>query len=322
MPGLLRGVARTAVIAGTATHVSNSVSRRQAKRWARAGAGAVPARTAGVRRAASRRGRPRQADRAAQGAGRPEGAGHPHRGGVRGPEGRDPGRLRLGRRTDRRSAGFADLESRFGNKYICEDVPDHKLPQSGHAGRRRDAADRPGADPGRRPAAQPRDVRDHVDGARGAADHRREPAPQLHRPRRVPAHGRDRAALHQDAGRPLPRARRDHGRAHAGLLRGDHAGRARAQVEVAQAPRGGRQAHRPAEPGVRRRRARRVGEVLPLLRRRAAHRARSRRASTRSAPRTSSRTSTRTRSASRPCSAPPSPATPTTSWASTTCWWG
>jgi membrane protease subunit (stomatin/prohibitin family) len=34
MPGLLRGVARTAVIAGTATHVSNNVSRRQAGRWA------------------------------------------------------------------------------------------------------------------------------------------------------------------------------------------------------------------------------------------------------------------------------------------------
>lgn len=33
MPGLLRGVARTAVIAGTATTVSNRVSRRQAQRW-------------------------------------------------------------------------------------------------------------------------------------------------------------------------------------------------------------------------------------------------------------------------------------------------
>lgn len=32
--GLLRGMARTAVVAGTATHVSNNVSRRQAKRWA------------------------------------------------------------------------------------------------------------------------------------------------------------------------------------------------------------------------------------------------------------------------------------------------
>ena len=31
---LLRGIARTAVIAGTATHVSNNVSRRQAGRWA------------------------------------------------------------------------------------------------------------------------------------------------------------------------------------------------------------------------------------------------------------------------------------------------
>jgi hypothetical protein len=34
MPGLLRGVARTAVIAGTATSVSNRVSRRQGDRWA------------------------------------------------------------------------------------------------------------------------------------------------------------------------------------------------------------------------------------------------------------------------------------------------
>jgi hypothetical protein len=35
MPGLLRGIARTAVIASTATAVSNRVSRRQAGRWAR-----------------------------------------------------------------------------------------------------------------------------------------------------------------------------------------------------------------------------------------------------------------------------------------------
>ncbi len=33
MPGLIRGVARTAVIAGTATAVSNGVSRRQYGRW-------------------------------------------------------------------------------------------------------------------------------------------------------------------------------------------------------------------------------------------------------------------------------------------------
>lgn len=34
MPGLLRGVARTAVVAGTATAVSGRVARRQAERYA------------------------------------------------------------------------------------------------------------------------------------------------------------------------------------------------------------------------------------------------------------------------------------------------
>jgi len=34
MPRLMRGMARTAVIAGTATHVSNNVSRRQSKKYA------------------------------------------------------------------------------------------------------------------------------------------------------------------------------------------------------------------------------------------------------------------------------------------------
>jgi Short C-terminal domain len=34
MPGLLRGMARTAAVAGTATAVSNRVSRRQANKWA------------------------------------------------------------------------------------------------------------------------------------------------------------------------------------------------------------------------------------------------------------------------------------------------
>jgi hypothetical protein len=37
MPGLLRGIARTAVVAGTATAVSNRVSRRQANRWSQQG---------------------------------------------------------------------------------------------------------------------------------------------------------------------------------------------------------------------------------------------------------------------------------------------
>ena len=37
MPGLLRGIARTAAVAGTATAVSNRVSRRQGQRWQRQG---------------------------------------------------------------------------------------------------------------------------------------------------------------------------------------------------------------------------------------------------------------------------------------------
>jgi hypothetical protein len=37
MPGLLRGIACTAVVAGTATAISNRVSRRQAERWQQQG---------------------------------------------------------------------------------------------------------------------------------------------------------------------------------------------------------------------------------------------------------------------------------------------
>ena len=42
MPGLLRGIARTAVIAGTATAVSGRVSRRQAQRWQSQGSDSEP----------------------------------------------------------------------------------------------------------------------------------------------------------------------------------------------------------------------------------------------------------------------------------------
>ena len=42
MPGLLRGMARTAVVAGTATAVSNRVSRRQANRWSNQQAASEP----------------------------------------------------------------------------------------------------------------------------------------------------------------------------------------------------------------------------------------------------------------------------------------
>ena len=189
-----------------------------------------------------------------------------------------------------------------------------------HALDRRDAADRRGARPRRDPGAQPGDVRDDVDGARGAADDRREPASQLHRPRRVSADGGDRAALHPHARGPLPRAGRDHRRAHAGIVGGDHARRAVAEVEVAR-----RGASRPA----RTRRARTSSSAATCTscgRSSAATSTSSRGSSrcsatsTRSGPRTSSPTSTRTRSASPPCSGPRSRATPTTSAASTTCW--
>jgi len=44
MPGLLRGMARTAVVAGTATAVSNRVSRRQAEKWSDQGQEYMPSR--------------------------------------------------------------------------------------------------------------------------------------------------------------------------------------------------------------------------------------------------------------------------------------
>lgn len=43
MPGLLRGMARTAAVAGTATAVSNRVSRRQYNRWAQQDVQSYPA---------------------------------------------------------------------------------------------------------------------------------------------------------------------------------------------------------------------------------------------------------------------------------------
>jgi Short C-terminal domain len=47
MPGLLRGMARTAVVAGTATAVSNRVSRRQANKWADQGQQYAPVQRVG-----------------------------------------------------------------------------------------------------------------------------------------------------------------------------------------------------------------------------------------------------------------------------------
>jgi hypothetical protein len=77
VPGLLRGIARTAVVAGTATAVSNRVSRRQADRWSRQGllrrAGACATAPAGARGCAGP-----GSDRAAQAARCPQGPAHPH----------------------------------------------------------------------------------------------------------------------------------------------------------------------------------------------------------------------------------------------------
>ena len=44
MPGLLRGIARVAAVSGTATAVSNRVSRRQAERWQQKESPYVPSR--------------------------------------------------------------------------------------------------------------------------------------------------------------------------------------------------------------------------------------------------------------------------------------
>jgi hypothetical protein len=52
MPGLLRGVARTAVIAGTASAVSGRVQRRQAERFADRDANIVAQRQAAYQEAA------------------------------------------------------------------------------------------------------------------------------------------------------------------------------------------------------------------------------------------------------------------------------
>ena len=187
------------------------------------------------------------------------------------------------------------------------------------AGRGRDAAARRGAGARRHPDAQPRDVRHDVDGARGAAGDRREPAPQLHRPRRVPADGGDRAALHPDARRPVPRARGDDRHAHAGLVGGDHARRAVAEVEVARAARGGRASRPTGRTSCSAATCTWCGRSSAATSTSSRGSSRCRATSSRSGPRTSSRTSTRTRSGSPPCSARRSPATPTTSSASTRC---
>ena len=129
MPGLVRGVARTAVIAGTATHVSNNVSRRQANKWAEQDAqqapppAAVPG--AGARRRRSRAGR--GPDREAQGVRPASRPGHPHRRRVRGPEGQ-AARLRLVKCCSR-GVGFVrrpELDAWNLRQSLRDDQPDRR----------------------------------------------------------------------------------------------------------------------------------------------------------------------------------------------------
>ena len=61
------------------------------------------------------------------------------------------------------------LEAMYGNRYLLEPAPDNKLPKTGMTAEEAMGLIERG-DGARRPAdAQPRDVRDHLDGARGRA---------------------------------------------------------------------------------------------------------------------------------------------------------
>ncbi|WP_418607506.1 SHOCT domain-containing protein [Georgenia sp. SUBG003] len=117
--GLIRGVARTAVVAGTATAVSNRVSRRQAGRWAAQEQQYAPQEQYPPQQyaapqqqyAPAQQYAPEYADPVAQQPGGMDAKlaqlkelgtlreqGGADRRGVRGPEGEDPRRVRLRRR--------------------------------------------------------------------------------------------------------------------------------------------------------------------------------------------------------------------------------
>ena len=211
-----------------------------------------------------------------------------------------------------------DPAALYGNRFITQEVPSKEFP-----GRRHDGVDamRLVAEDPRSRATRPATPRTFVttwmepEAQRLIAG---QPAPQLHRPRRVPAHGRDRAALHPDARRPLPRPRPDDRSPHPGLVRGDHARRPVAEVEVARAPEAaGRPTDRPnlvfgGDVHVVWEKFCRYFDVEPRI-------VPLRPDKYTIGPGTSSPTWTRTRSASPPCSARRSAATATTSSGSTTC---
>ena len=87
---LIRGIARVAAISGTATAVSNRVSRRQAQKLVRPGPGALPAGGAPAGRPGRGRAGRARPDPAAQGARPTPHRWRPHRRGVRGREGQGP----------------------------------------------------------------------------------------------------------------------------------------------------------------------------------------------------------------------------------------
>ena len=144
MPGLIRGVARTAVVAGTATAVSGRVARRQSHAGPSRSRPSPPSRRPpSARPRPPPRGRP---DRAAQGARRAPRQRRPHRGRVRGPEGEDP-RLRpedLSRRGRRLSWAAcvplgrphrgAEEDVALGDRDLRQGERAHHLDQDDHAG--------------------------------------------------------------------------------------------------------------------------------------------------------------------------------------------
>src|SRR4051812_43111128 len=159
------------------------------------------------------------------------------------------------------------LAVRYGNRFLLEPAPDDRLPE--HGMRAVDAVRLIGwelvldgiplrnlatfvttwMEPPRRSGSSPRT---------SIATSSTMPSIRR-RPRSSSAHPHGRG--------PVPRAGRDDRRRDAGVVRGDHARRALAEVEVARA---GERRHDAPEPRLRRGCARRVGEALPLLPRRAA----------------------------------------------------
>ena len=114
-------------------------------------------------------------------------------------------------------------------------------------------------------------LRHHLDGAGGTRGDRREPRSELHRSRGVPDDRRDRAAASGCSQRSSTHRERRPGLAPRGRPRRSCSARCRSNGSGASAARPP-ESPLEAEPRLRGRRARGLGEVLPLLRRRAANR--------------------------------------------------